>query len=166
MDHYQPPSLSTQHYPSIASIHPTYPPWQVGYAYQYYGYPAPAGPYGWPPMPPWQGPASGAAGAWVPPPAMQAHQQSSAEVPYWLQPLTTAAAAAAAAAVHSNNNTARAQPKMGETSQRQQVVTEAVVRSPPGADEYSSDDDWLPESLIGAPASSKVQVHKVIYKVC
>jgi len=67
--------------------HPAYPAWP-SYPYPYYGYsPVPAGPWGWPPMPPsWglQGPVGGAAGPWGNPPA--------AEAPHWLQPLTTAAA--------------------------------------------------------------------------
>ena len=154
--------------------HPAYPPWQPGYAYPHYGYtPVPAGPWAWPPMPPsWalQGHAGGAAGPLGHPPAMQAYQQSSAtEAPYWLQPLTTAAAtaaaAAAAAAVSSNHDARRVQQQQkgaGKTTHRQQLVTEAVGRS---ADEYSSDEDWVPEPIAGMPASKKVQVQKVIYKV-
>ena len=156
--------------------HPAYPPWP-SYPYPYYGYPpVPAGPWGWPPMPPsWgpQGPIGGAAGPWGHPPAMPAFQQSAAtEAPNWLQPLTTAAATAAAAAaapVSSNHDAARVQQQQKRASgpsHRQQLKTEAVVRPSPGADEYSSDEDWVPEPMVGTPASTPVQVQKVVYKVC
>ena len=35
----------------------------------------------------------------------------------------------------------------------------------PEGDEYSSDEDWVPEPIVGTPASKPVQVQKVIYKV-
>ena len=50
-------------------------------------------------------------------------------------------------------------------SHRQQLVTEAFGRSLLEGDEYSSDEDWVPEPTVGTPAGKKAQVQKVIYKV-